>query len=317
MKLEWLEAVSEVAALSSFSEAAEAIPCAQSSVSRHVKQVEDELGIVIFNRSSNSNLVTLTSKGEQILPLLQKILDDYRQLQAACRPHSRRRLQSLRLGLSLRMYSSACKGNLMSALYMAYPEIHLTLKEFAPDIQLGALHSGKVDALLVPRAMPMNEPCSLQMGDDYTQCEFVGRQELSIAYGVAFAPEGRQSITLQELRGIPVIFHTDIVKAYNPGSIAHSRSDYFVKACLDSGFEPEIRLVDQNLADIKQALTVQGEGVFPSTIPSGLRAHPGICYIPVENAPFCTQYFVLWPKQNHNPAISKLIEVLKGSFGPG
>lgn len=316
MKLEWLEAISEVAALSSFSEAAEAIPCAQSSISRHVKRAEDELGVVIFNRSSNSNLVTLTSKGEQILPLVHKLLEDYRQLQTACRPRSQRRPQSLRLGLNLRMYSSACKGNLMSTLYMAYPEIHLTLKEFAPDTRLGALHSGKVDALLVPRARPVDEPCVLRMGDDYTRCEFVGRQELSIAYGAAFAPAGRKSITLQELKGIPVIFHTDIVKAYDPGSMEYSRSDYFVKACLDSGFEPEIRLVDQNLADIKQALTVQGEGVFPSTIPSGLRAHPGICYIPVENAPFCTQYFVLWPKQNHNPAIPKLIEVLKGSFGP-
>ncbi len=316
MKLEWLEAISEVAALSSFSEAAEAIPCAQSSISRHVKRAENELGVVIFNRSSNSNLVTLTSKGEQILPLVQKLLEDYRQLQTACRPRSQRRPQSLRLGLNLRMYSSACKGNLMSALYMAYPEIHLTLKEFATDTRLGALHSGKVDALLVPRARLVDEPCVLQMGDDYTRCEFVGRQELSIAYGAAFAPAGRKSITLQELKGIPVIFHTDIVKAYDPGSMEYSRSDYFVKACLDSGFEPEIRLVDQNLADIKQALTVQGEGVFPSTIPSGLRAHPGICYIPVENAPFCTQYFVLWPKQNHNPAIPKLIEVLKGSFGP-
>lgn len=316
MKLEWLEAVSAVAELSSFSEAAEAIPCAQSSVSRHVKQVEDELGVQIFYRSSNSNLVSLTAKGEQILPLLQKLLADYRQLQAACQLRSRSRLQSLRLGLSQRMYSSACKGNLMSAVYMAYPEIHLTFKEFAPEAQMGALHSGKVDALLIPRATPVGESSHLQMEDGYTQCEFVGRQDLSIAYGEAFAPAGRKSISLEALKGVPIIFHTDIVKAYDPGSMTHSRSDYFVKACLDSGFEPEIRLVDQNLADIKQALTAQGEGVHPSTIPSGLRAHPGICYIPVENAPFCTQYFVLWLKRTQNPAIPKLIDVLRRSFDP-
>lgn len=316
MKLEWLEAVNKVAELSSFNEAAETIPCAQSSVSRYVKQAEVELGVVIFNRSSNSNLVTLTSEGEQALPLIRKLLADYRQLQEVCLPQVHRRHQFLRLGLSRRMYSSACKGNMMSVLYMSYPEIQLTLKEFAPDAMLGALHSGKVDAVLIPCATPTGEKSELQLGDSYTQYEFVGRQELSIAYGEAFAPVGRTSITLRELKGVPIIFHTDIVKAYDPSNIEHTRSDHFVKACLDNGFEPEIRLVDQNLADIKQALTVQGMGVFPSTIPCGLRAHPGICYIPVENAPFCTQYFVLWLNQSRNPAISKLIHVLKNSFGP-
>lgn len=314
MKLEWLEAVNAVATLSSFSEAAEVIPCAQSSVSRHIRQVEDELGVVIFHRSSNSNVVTLTPDGEEILPLIQKLLANYNELRQYSRLQDRQRRLSLRLGLSQRMYSSACKGNLMSALYMAYPEIHLTLKEFVVETYLSALHFNRVDALLLPRAAPVGGEQETWLDNDFIQCEFVGRQELSIAFGSEFAPAGKKNITLRELEGHPIIFHTDIVKAYDPDDVEHSRSDHFVKACLDSGFEPELKLVDQNLADIKQALTAQGKGVFPSTIPRGLREYPGICYIPVENAPFCTQYYVLSLRQNKNPAIGMLVEVLKKSF---
>lgn len=314
MKLEWLEAVNTVAALSSFSEAAEVIPCAQSSVSRYVRRAEDELGVVMFKRSSNSNVVTLTAEGEQILPMIQKLLADYGELRRFTQNRRRQRHQTLRLGLSEKMYSSACKGNLMSALYMAYPEIQLTMKEFAPDAYLGILHSKKADAILVPCAVPAANGHGLWLEDEFVQCEFVGQQELSIAYGTKYTPSGRTSISLRELKDQPVIFHTDIVKAYDPADVGHSRSNWFVKACLDSGFEPKIKLVDQNLADIKQAMTAQGKGVFPSTIPCGLREYPGICYIPVENAPFCTQYFLLSLKQNKNPAIGKLIEVLKKSF---
>ena len=81
MKLEWLEAVAAVVKYRSFSEAAETIPCAQSSVSRYVRSAEDELGVILFDRSSNSNSVSLTPDGERTLPLIEQLLEDWVALQ--------------------------------------------------------------------------------------------------------------------------------------------------------------------------------------------------------------------------------------------
>lgn len=54
MEIQYLETVLAVAQYLSFSRAAEEIPCAQSSVSRHVGIVENELGAKIFTRSSKT-----------------------------------------------------------------------------------------------------------------------------------------------------------------------------------------------------------------------------------------------------------------------
>lgn len=313
MKLEWLEAVAAVAKYHSFSEAAETIPCAQSSVSRYVRSAEDELGVILFDRASNSNSVSLTPEGECIRPLIEQLLEDWVALQnatPACRAH---RQFSVRLGLDRWMFSSSSKGNLISALYLSCPEIQLSIHEVLVEKRVEALLLKEIDAALMPRALPMGaDPVPLESNDS-VRYELVGTQPLSIAFGGSLLPAGRESITLRELNGLPIIFHTDIVKRYRAHP-ATRRHDYFVKACLDSGFEPKIKLVDRELADIKQSMAAQGQGVFPSTIPTGLRVYPGICYLPVDDAPYAVQYYLLFRTDDRNPAIPLLIKNVQGLF---
>lgn len=60
MKIEYMETVLTAARLYSFKKAAEAIPCAYSTVTKQIKNVEDELGIVLFRRTANNAQVELT-----------------------------------------------------------------------------------------------------------------------------------------------------------------------------------------------------------------------------------------------------------------
>ena len=261
MKLEWLEAVAAVAKYHSFSEAAETIPCAQSSVSRYVRSAEDELGVILFDRASNSNSVSLTPEGECIRPLIEQLLEDWVALQnatPACRAH---RQFSVRLGLDRWMFSSSSKGNLISALYLSCPEIQLSIHEVLVEKRVEALLLKEIDAALMPRALPMGaDPVPLESNDS-VRYELVGTQPLSIAFGGSLLPAGRESITLRELNGLPIIFHTDIVKRYRAHP-ATRRHDYFVKACLDSGFAPNeavdvvIRPEDIDIVPVEQGQLV-------------------------------------------------------------
>ena len=77
-----------------------------------------------------------------------------------------------------------------------------------------ALLLKEIDAALMPRALPMGaDPVPLESNDS-VRYELVGTQPLSIAFGGSLLPAGRESITLRELNGLPIIFHTDIVKRY-------------------------------------------------------------------------------------------------------
>lgn len=54
--------------------------------------------------------------------------------------------------------------------------------------------------------------------------------------------------------------------------------------------------------------------MFPSTIPTGLRAYPGIRYLPVEDAPCAVQYYLLSRTGDRNPAIPLLSKMFRDCF---
>ncbi len=65
--------------MGSFTKAAYELNYAQSSVSKMVADLEKEWGMILLERSKNG--VCLTTAGEQILPFLRKILNDYYELE--------------------------------------------------------------------------------------------------------------------------------------------------------------------------------------------------------------------------------------------
>lgn len=64
--------------LGSFTKSAEALNYAQSSISKMILDLETDWGIILLERSKNG--VHLTSAGEQILPYIRSLMDDYRKL---------------------------------------------------------------------------------------------------------------------------------------------------------------------------------------------------------------------------------------------
>ena len=100
MDLDMITTVLAVARTKSFSAASFLIPCAQSSVSRRVEAVESELNVRIFTRPSESSdrSVRLTPAGERVVPILERIVDCYRDLYSAAGEASSG-LTPLRLGV--------------------------------------------------------------------------------------------------------------------------------------------------------------------------------------------------------------------------
>ena len=75
MNIVYLRYAVAVAKAGSLNKAAEELFIAQPNLSRAIKELEKELGIVIFDR--NSKGITLTSDGERLISYGKKIIRRY------------------------------------------------------------------------------------------------------------------------------------------------------------------------------------------------------------------------------------------------
>lgn len=76
----------EVAKCGSLGKAAEVLLVAQSNLSRSIKGLEDELGIVLFQRSGKG--MTLTQEGQQFINYAQSVLDQLDKIETLYRANS-------------------------------------------------------------------------------------------------------------------------------------------------------------------------------------------------------------------------------------
>ena len=91
MNLQHLKYVAEVAKTNSISKAAENLYMGQPNLSRAIKELEDSLGIIIFERSKHG--ITITPDGEEFLMYAKRILhqvDEVESLYKNAKTHKQR-----------------------------------------------------------------------------------------------------------------------------------------------------------------------------------------------------------------------------------
>ncbi|MCW4630602.1 MULTISPECIES: LysR family transcriptional regulator [Marinomonas] len=80
MNYKRLETFVWVASLGNFRKAAERLHTTQPAISARISGLETELGVKLFDREGGSSPITLTSKGKELLPYVEKILYQTEQL---------------------------------------------------------------------------------------------------------------------------------------------------------------------------------------------------------------------------------------------
>lgn len=121
MELRQLRYFAKAAETLNFSDAAKALNIAQSSLSQQIKQLEDELDVPLFYRSSHS--IRLTEAGEEMLPFAMRTIHDAETCEN--RIHDLRKLQTgvLNIGVT-HSFSPILTESVISYMKM-YPHIKL------------------------------------------------------------------------------------------------------------------------------------------------------------------------------------------------
>ncbi len=113
MTLQQLNDVIAIAECGSFNRAAQRLYMAQPSLTGAVRELEKELGVVLFNRSGKG--VTLTAEGVNFLPYARSVIMQYQNLLSA---YGKAGARKQKFAVSTQHYSFAVKA--FSALLRAY-----------------------------------------------------------------------------------------------------------------------------------------------------------------------------------------------------
>ncbi len=140
-----------IAEFGHFGNAAEACHVSQPTLSTQIKKLEDELGVVLVERTNKQ--VLLTNIGQQIVAKSQQILSSVDEMRELASQHKDPEAGTLRLGI-IPTLAPYLLPRAMKAIEERFPKLKVLLYELqTPDI-LKKLPAGKLDAALL--ALPVD-----------------------------------------------------------------------------------------------------------------------------------------------------------------
>lgn len=248
-----LECFLAVAEELSFTRAAERIRLAQPPLSRHVKNLEEKLGVVLFERSRRQ--VSLTPAGRAFLDNAGDILIQLRQAGEAAKRAAQGETDRLAVGFVSAVLSPELV-DVFAAFRRTCPEVRLHLRDLLPSQQIAALAGGELDIAFVG-VEPEKAPAGL--------CFRSWREEALHAFVPPdHALAGRAELTLEDLAEEAFV----LISA----EAAPSFASHLHRLCAASGYRPRV-VQEASRAQAVAAMTVAGAGV--SILPASLHGITG------------------------------------------
>ncbi|OON39066.1 LysR family transcriptional regulator [Izhakiella australiensis] len=126
----------------SFSQAGQAIGLSQSAVSHSIKELENETGIRLLDRTTRE--VLLTEAGEQLASRLERLLEELNTALLDVRRYGQQRSGTVRVAAS-QTISAQLMPQCLAASQARYPEIKIMLKDRPQHWVLQSIRNAEVD----------------------------------------------------------------------------------------------------------------------------------------------------------------------------
>ncbi len=258
MDLRVLRIFTEVIRQGGFSQAGKTVFLTQSAISKSVRQLEEELGFPLIDRSGPKP--ALTDAGRVAFRHAQTMLTQREDLLTELSELKGLKRGALRLGLPP-IGSDILFAPIFAEYRSRHPDIEIQLVEHGSRRLEEMVLAGEVDLgaslLPVPGALDWQE---------------VTREPLHVLIAENHPLAGRREIALAELKEMPLIFF-DSGFALNP---------IILEGCREAGFEPAIAARSGQINFIVELVGAGlGVGFLPRLI-ADLRVRPGVVHIPVH-----------------------------------
>ena len=181
----------------SFTETANQLFITQQAVSKHISQLEEDLGYTLFIRSKRS--VKLTPAGERSRRFFQEELSRFTDFLADERDTQLRLNKSLRIGYNNWLNLGSAISTARVRFYELYPDIAHVPERQPPDLLQQKLLSGELDIILVLRRFLKNEgSLRVESLTDYPMSVIVSRELI----------RSEQDKSLSSLSRLPLIINS-------------------------------------------------------------------------------------------------------------
>lgn len=271
--------------------AAERLHISQSPLSRQIAQLEERLGLTLFERSQQR--IRLTRDGQTFLAETRALLTHANRLESLGKRLGRGEEGGLCIGYIENAMHAGVLPNALRVLRADRPGVHVALYNLSCAEQLEGLRQRSLDIALVSEPPTDDDP------------DLLGFQVLDDPMLLALPenhPLARQS-TLA-----PADLATQEWIGVQHRQNCASRED-FVSACIRAGFTPDIRM---EATEPFTALGLVASGLGIAMIQKGLsrNAPPGVVLREVPWIAFTTPLWVAWHRINLRPLVETFRKVL-------
>ena len=132
-------------------EVAAALFTSQSGVSKHIKDLEDELGVELFQRRGK-RLLGLTEPGKELAVVVDRMLQDVRNIKRLAQQFSSADQGQLTIATTHTQARYALP-QVVARFKQAYPRVHLVLHQGSPSEIVSLLQSGEADIGIATEAL--------------------------------------------------------------------------------------------------------------------------------------------------------------------
>ncbi|MGO9993798.1 MAG: LysR substrate-binding domain-containing protein [Steroidobacteraceae bacterium] len=295
MELRNLRAFVEVVRQGGFSQAAKAVFATQSTVSKAVKHLEDELGLVLLERSVHGP--TLTAAGEIVLRRAQRILAERQDLLTELSDLRGLKRGVLRLGLPP-VGSALLFAPVFAAFHGLYPGIQIQLSEHGAGRLEELLRAGEVElaGLLAP------------VSPDF-QAQQVRSEPI-----VALLPPNhplavRDTVAMLELAPVPFLMP-------EAGFALHPM---ILRACERAGFKPNV-VASSGQQDFLAGMVAAGLGVAftPRMIAQNLASRSRLRIVEIRNSQMQWNLVLAWRRNAYlSHAANAWLALMRESLDAG
>jgi len=275
-----------VAAEGNLTRAAQRLYVSQPALTKHIKQLESQLGVRLFSRSWAG--MTLTAAGQALAGRAPAVLAEWEQALAETRAAASRATQVLRVGFMSSAANEATQ-EIIAAFGRRRPGWRVDLQQAAWSDPTAGLASGDVDAALLRLPFP---------GQDEVRTEVLLTEPRWVALPVTHPLAGRDSVDFRELWDEPFVAAPEETGWWR---------DYWLATAERQGHPVRIGYVtDQPDAWLAAIASGYGIALAPESA-ARYYARPGIIYRPVTGVS-PSQACVAWrPAQDDDPVVQDFV----------
>ncbi len=291
MELRHLKYFVAVAEELHYGKAAKKLHIAQPALSKQIMDLENELGLKLFDRTKRA--IQLTDAGGYFLKDAHQLLLQAEQAAETARRIDRGHAGRLVVGFVGSVIHTFLPEGLR-AFRERYPDVELVLQEMNTAEQIKSLQARRIEVgVLYP----------------YGQDAMLASQPIAKAPLMAVLPEKhplarRKSLNIRQLA--------------HEAFIANTRSsepvvrDAFIALCHSAGFTPRIT---QEAGQVQTVLGLVASGLGVCLLPDFIRhiRRPGVQYVPLTGSPPAVKLAVVWRTGSSSALVKSFVSVIEAS----